>query len=180
MLTRRAVLIRLGLAGTGGALASVPPWALASRASAQDASPAAMASHPIVGTWIVDRIPDDPTEMPTTNIYTADGGLIDTAVGAAGVWEATGPRTLNFTLIVIIPEGGYVVVRGSQEVDEAGDSATVSYSDTVVAPDGTIVDQSTDNSARNYRLRVEPQDAVGNPLSNFPAWTPAPAVTPAS
>ena len=64
-----------------------------------------MAGHPLVGTWIVDRNPADPTEMPTTNVFTADGGLIDPSVGAAGVWTATGERTADFTLIAIFAEG---------------------------------------------------------------------------
>src|SRR5919112_3770608 len=75
------------------------------RVAAQDATPTAMAGHPLVGTWIVDRNPADPTEMPTTNVLTADGGLIDPSVGAAGVWTATGERTADFTLIAIFAEG---------------------------------------------------------------------------
>jgi len=53
-----------------------------------------MATHPLVGTWIVDRNPADPSEMPTTNVLTADGGLIDPSVGAAGVWVATDACTM--------------------------------------------------------------------------------------
>ena len=68
---------------------------------AQETTPDAMAGHPLVGTWIVDRNPADPSGMPTTNIITADGGLIDPSVGAAGVWAATGERTADFTLIAL-------------------------------------------------------------------------------
>ena len=101
-----------------------------------------MASHPLVGTWIVDRNPADPTEMPTTNVLTADGGLIDPTVGAAGVWVATGPDTANFTLTGTFAElGAYFVVRGSIAVDAGGDTATASYSSTIVAADGTVMDQ---------------------------------------
>jgi hypothetical protein len=92
---RRSVLL--------SAVSGVVTGALAVRGStsAQEATPDAMATHPLVGIWIVDRNPADPTEMPTTNVLTADGGLIDPSVGAAGVWVATGERTADFTLISI-------------------------------------------------------------------------------
>ncbi len=147
--------------------------------AAQEATPAAMAGHPLVGTWIVDRNPDDPTEIPTYNVLTADGGLIDPTQGGAGVWAATGPDTANFTLAGTIAElGAYFVVRGSIAVDAGGDTATNTASDTIVAADGTVLDQNAQLTVRYVRLRVEPQDAVGQPLAGFPAWTPPPPATP--
>jgi hypothetical protein len=175
-LSRRTALAGLGAAGLGLTLA-----AAAHPASAQEATPFPMAGHPLVGTWIVDRNPADPTETPTSNVITADGAIIDPTVGGAGVWEATGPDTANFTLTgTIEPLGGYFIVRGSLTVDAGGDTATASYSSTIVAADGTNMDQLTvaDASARSTRLRVEPQAAVGQPLAQFPAWTPAPPATP--
>jgi hypothetical protein len=149
--------------------------------SAQEASPIAMAGHPMVGTWIVDRVVDIPNDPPTTNVLTADGGLADSTAGADGVWEATGPNTANYTLIVIDARAGtYTMIRGSLEVDATGDTATASYSRTVVAAGGTVVDQQAEATAQYIRLRVEPQDAVGTPLANFPAWTAPPAATPIS
>jgi hypothetical protein len=174
--SRRTALTGLGATGLGMALA-----AATHHASAQDATPTPMAGHPLVGTWIVDRNPADPTEMPTTNVLTADGGLIDPSVGAVGVWAATGERTANFTLIAIFAESGgsYFIVRGSLAVDAAGDTATATVSQTHVAPDGTVLDQSAQGTGNYLRLRVEPQDAVGQPLAGFPAWTPA-TPTPAT
>ena len=149
-----------------------------------------MATHPLVGVWIVDRNPADPTEMPTTNVFTADGGLIDPSVGAAGVWVATGERTADFTLIAIFEEGMAVtgqptaggssnfVVRGSLEVDATGDTATATVSQTHVTPDGTVLDQLAEGTSTYLRLKVEPQDAVGQPLAGFPAWAPASVATP--
>src|SRR5919112_3655547 len=154
------------------------------RVAAQDATPTAMAGHPLVGTWIVDRNPADPAEMPTTNVITADGGVIDPSVGAAGVWAATGPDTADFTLIAIFEEGmavtgqqtqggsSYFVVRGSLAVDAGGDPATATVSQTHVAPDGTVLDQLAEGTSTYLRLKVEPQDAVGQPLAGFPAWAP--------
>jgi hypothetical protein len=173
-LSRRAALGRVAAVG-----AAIGLGGRLGRAAAQEATPTAMAGHPFVGTWIVDRSPDDPTEIPTYNVITADGGIIDATVGGVGVWEATGPDTVNFTLTGTIAElGAYFVVRGSIEVDAGGDSATASYSDTLVTADGTVLDQNAQLTATYVRLRVEPQDAVGQTLAGFPAWTPPPPATP--
>jgi hypothetical protein len=174
--SRRTALAGLGAGGLGLALA-----AAARQASAQDATPYPMAGHPLVGTWIVDRNPADPTEIPTYNVLTADGGLIDPTVGGAGRWEATGPDTANFGLTGTIAElGAYFVVRGTLAVDAGGETGTASYSSTIVAADGTVMDQLTvaQGTARYARFRIEPQDAVGQPLAGFPTWTPAPPATP--
>src|SRR4051794_7633791 len=166
---------RAALGGVGGAAAALGLGSV-SRVAAQEATPTAMAGHPFVGTWIVSD-PADPTEMPTTNIITADGGLIDPTVGAAGVWTATGERTADYTLIALVTEGGgsYYLVRGSLEVDAGGDTvSTAPVSVTHVAPDGTVLDQQSQGPgpASYLRLKVEPQSAVGQPLAGFPAWTP--------
>src|SRR5215212_5042872 len=159
---------------------------------AQEATPDVMTGHPLVGTWIVDRNPADPAEMPTTNVITADGGLIDPSVGAAGVWVATGERTADFTLIALFEQGmavtgqptaggsSYFVVRGSLDVDAGGDTATATVSQTHVAPDGSVLDQLVEGTSTYLRLKVEPQSAVGQPLAGFPAWTPQAAATPTS
>lgn len=130
--------------------------------------------------------------MPTTNVLTADGGLINPSVGAAGVWVATGPNTADFTLIAIFEQGmavtgqpveggsSYFVVRGSFEVDARGDTATATVSQTHVAPDGTVLDQLAEGTSTYLRLKVESQDAVGQPLAGFPAWEAASVATPTS
>jgi hypothetical protein len=181
---RRSVLLSVVPGVVTGALA------IGRTTEAQEATPDAMAGHPLVGTWIVDRNPADPTEMPTTNVLTADGGMIDPSVGAAGVWVATGERTADFTLIAIFEEGmavtgqqtqgggSYFVVRGSLAVDAGGDTATATVSQTHVAPDGTVLDQLAEGTSTYLRLKVEPQDAVGQPLAGFPAWAPPSATTP--
>ena len=172
--SRRTALAGLGAGGLGLALA-------ARGAAAQDATPASLAGHPLVGSWIVDRNPDDPTEIPTYNVITSDGTIFDPSVGGAGVWDATGPNSANFTLTGTIAElGGYFLVRASITVDEGGGSATATYSSTVAAADGTVMDDLTavGASANYIRIQLEPLDATG-PLAEFPAWTPPPA-TPTS
>ncbi len=175
-ISRRAALAGLGASGLGVALA-----ATTRPAAAQEATPFPMAGHPLVGAWVVDRNPADPTEIPTYNVITADGGVIDPTVGGAGVWEATGPDTANFTLTGTIAElGGYFLVRGSLVVDAGGGTATASYSSTILAADGTTMDELTlaQGTAHYVRIRIEPQDAVGQPLAGFPVWTPPPPATP--
>jgi hypothetical protein len=171
-LTRRAALggISAGAAAVG--------LGTTSRVAAQDAQ-SEMAGHPFVGTWVVYD-PADSAGMPTTNIITADGGLIDPTIGAAGVWTATGGRTADFTLIALLGEdgGSYFLVRGSITVDAGGDTASNTASATHVAPDGTVLDEMAESTSTYLRLRVEPQDAVGQPLAGFPAWTPQAAATP--
>ncbi len=73
--------------------------------------------------------------------------------------------------------GSYVVIRGTSEVDAAGETVTGSDSVTVVAADGTIL-VKTRGPNRAIRLHVEAEDAIGTPLAGFPAWTPAPPATP--
>jgi hypothetical protein len=164
-----AVVLLLGVVAT-----------LARGATAQEATPSAMTQHPIVGTWIVDRDPNDPTEIPTYNVITADGGIIDPTVGGAGVWEATGSNTANFTLTGTIAEiGGYFLVHGSFTVDAGGGTATASYSSTLFAADGTVVDPEGQGTAQYTRLTVAPEGTEG-PLAGFPVWTPASAATPAA
>jgi len=167
--SRRTAIAGLSAGGAGLALA-----AITRKTAAQDATPAAMAGHPLVGTWIVDRNPADPSDMPTTNVLTADGGLTDPSVGAAGVWNATGERTADFTLIAIFAElNSYFLVRGTLEADDTGDTATAMASQTHVSTDGTVLDQAPASKSTYIRLRVEPTDAVGQPFAKFPAWIPA-------
>jgi hypothetical protein len=181
--SRRTALAGLGAGGLGLALAST-----LQSASAQDSTPAAMTGHPAVGTWIVNRNPDDTTDAPTLNVITADGAIIDPTMGVGGVWNPTGPRTWDFTLVGITVEtlagggaGSYAVIRGSAEGDDVGDTISGIGSVTVVAADGTILfTREGPNTA--MRVHVEPQDAKGMPITGFPEWTPAPpeAATPTS
>ena len=143
-------------------------------AGAQDATPDAMADHPLVGTWIVDPEPDNPANTPSLVVYTADGIVLDPVAGFAGSWQATGPRTAVFTLSGIFEEtGSYLVIRGPVEVEEATDTIDGPYTVTIVGADGTVLatDQGTGHATR---LLAESGEA-GRPLAGFPTW---PAATP--
>ena len=175
-MSRRTALAGLGAGALGVSLAAVR------HASAQDATPSALAVHPIVGTWIIDRDITTATEAPSIVVVTADGGVIDPSQGVAGAWQATGERTVLWTLVGTLPEnGGTIIVRSTPEVDESGMNLTGTDSVTIVAPDGSVM-ASFPGSSAGVRLPIEPVEAGGTPLPGIPTWTPAPpsAATPSS
>ena len=171
--SRRAALAGVGAGGAGFALAA------AGRVAAQDATPAATAGHPVVGTWMGDLVPDDTTDPPTVIIFLADGAGIDPVRGTGGAWQPTGPRSAGWTLTGVADQesGTAIVVRATAEVDEAGGTYVGSSTITLVAPDGTVVG-SFPNVPHGFRLPIEPVEAGGTALAGFPTWTPAPPATP--
>jgi hypothetical protein len=170
IVSRRSALAGLGAGSLGLALA-----ATARQATAQEATPYPTAGHPMVGTWIVDRNPDAAADPPTVVVFTADGVWIDPLVGAAGAWQATGPRSAAWTLVGYDQgSGGYFVVRTAAEVDDAGTSYAGLNTVTIVAPDGTVL-AAMQGTPHGIRLQIEPVEAGGTPLAGFPTWTSAPA-----
>lgn len=175
-ISRRTALAGLGAGALGVSLAA------AHHVSAQDATPGAMAAHPIVGTWIIDRDVTTATEAPSIVVVTADGGVIDPSQGVAGAWKATGERTIAWTLVGTLPANeGTIVVRSTGEVDETGMSQTGTYTVTIVAPDGSVMTTISGDSI-GVRLPIEPVEAGGTPLPGIPTWSPVPATdaTPTS
>jgi hypothetical protein len=110
-------------------------------------------------------------------VFTADGSLVNTGAGAAGVWQATGPRPAAWTSVGLNDEG-YFVVRTTGEVDEEGLNYTASTSVTIVAPDGTVIATLPPLSPQGVWMQVEPVKNGGMPLANFPVWTPVVEGTP--
>jgi hypothetical protein len=175
--SRRAAVA--GLAGGGFALA-------ASRlgVSAQDASPAAMASHPIVGTWYFDFDPANPGTLFVYTIFHADGTRSDVhpfAGTGIGAWRATGDRTgmaINKYQNIATTPGdfvpGTVTVWSTFTVDEGGDSSTGEAVVELRAIDGTVVALFPFTAGEpSHRLTVEPAPPVETPMTP-PAATPAP------
>src|SRR6476659_2883214 len=120
-LTRRSAVASLGAGGLGLAAALG-----AQRVAAQEATPAAMAGHPIIGTWIITRDITNTTEVPVVVVFTGDGGFIDPHQGVAGVWEPTGPQSAAMTIVPFVDggAGGYAVVRAAWEIDAGGETMT--------------------------------------------------------
>lgn len=155
-------------------------------AAAQDATPTDTASHPIVGTWIVDTVVATDTDSPEIGIFMADGTMVGQGANrvAGGSWEPVDDRSVTLTLVTVSDQGGvgaYVVVRGTHVLDDSGNRWTCDdCSFTVVAADGTVLDSGT-APASATRLPVQGPDMVGTPLSEVPTWTPLqPEGTPAA
>jgi hypothetical protein len=153
--------------------------------AAQDATPAAMAGHPLVGTWVLDPSPDDPANAPAVAFFTSDGIFADPKYQFAGVWEPTGPTTGAYTFLAIIEEpdfNGYIAARGDIEVDASGDAWSLMGGATTIAADGTVVATDPPTPATATRLRVIGADGLGTAVPQVPTWTPAPpeAATPTS
>ncbi|MFN8679493.1 MAG: hypothetical protein U0Z70_24125 [Thermomicrobiales bacterium] len=153
--------------------------------AAQEATPGALAGHPLVGTWVVDTNVDTANDPPEMGIFSADGTVFGLGASrwVSGAWEAADDHTGTVTMAGVFDAngGGYVVVRGPHEVDASGDAWSCLCTFTVVAPDGAVL-ASGSATAHATRLPIETADAVGQPLPGFPAWTPeAPAgATPAA
>jgi hypothetical protein len=127
-------LNRRRLLGSAGALAAT--LGLAShveQASAQEATPTGMATHPIVGAWMVST-----PIGPALAVFAADGTNIQgvptaqagpqgvTFTGAQiGTWEPTGPRSIHFTGVQLHTDAagtftGTVTIDGHPRVSDDG------------------------------------------------------------
>lgn len=99
----------------------------------------------LVGSWIVDVIPDPPGPPPFRNIgaFTSDGLVLNTApeLGTAyGIWTKAGSRQFTVKFIHLVsmssPFGeGTVTVTSTVTVDKDGD--------TVTGPFTTVFDTTT-------------------------------------
>ena len=174
---RRSLVLLVALIATG---------AFGLSTSAQDATPTDTASHPIVGTWIVDTATATDTDSPEIGIFHGDGTMVGLGANrsAGGSWEVIDDRSVALTLVTVSDQGGvgaYVVVRGTHVLDDTGNVWTCDdCAFTVVAADGTVLDSGT-APASATRLPVQTPDMVGTPLSEVPPWTPIqPEGTPAS
>jgi hypothetical protein len=87
----------------------------------------------LVGSWIIDVIPDQPDFPPGRNIgtITSDRTLIitDPEFGTAhGIWKKTDPREFAIEFLALVPIGhpigeGTLTVISSVAVDKDGDTA---------------------------------------------------------
>jgi hypothetical protein len=88
----------------------------------------------LVGSWIVDVMPDQPGPPPVRNIgtITSDGTTVNTdpELGTGyGIWKKTGPREFAVKFLTLIPAGhpfgdGTTTVTATLTVDKDGDTAT--------------------------------------------------------
>ncbi len=165
---RRSVLLSAVSGALTGALA------VRRTTTAQEATPRAMANHPIVGAWLVMN-PSDPANIRPA-IFAADGTLTvgyvpsytDAERGvilqgtAIGVWEPTGERGVHLTYVQALadPNGAYLgtltrdaypeVSADGQSFLDDGTRVRVTFRDAT----NTIVDEASGARAEAATLQV--------------------------
>jgi hypothetical protein len=91
------------------------------------------AEHPLVGAWVLDPTPDDPTDAVDLFVVNPGGTVVSLSAEGPGVgsWEPTGDRSVDVTFrgLAFTPDGfaGLVTVRASGEVAEDGQTFTATY-----------------------------------------------------
>jgi hypothetical protein len=164
-----AVLATLALA-----LAAISPIVVAQEDAAE---------HPLVGAWVVDATPDDPSDAVDLVVFDAGGTLVSlSAQGpAAGAWEPTGERTVDVTFhgLSFAPDGGFgglFTIRASGEVAEDGQTFTATYTveppaamaQMMGAPEG----QLGPGEVTAQRIGVEPMGETVGPIPDFSQLQP--------
>ena len=152
--SRRTAFTALGAAGVG--------LALAAPAISQEATPAAMSTHPVVGAWILAAV----RATPNTGyaIFHADGTYTevnpDTGTGV-GVWRPTGERSgelinkwpnISTDAETYVP--GTSTLRVTFDVDEQGMTYSGTYHIDLTAPDGGLM-ASSEGKFEATRLTIE-------------------------
>ena len=157
------------------ALAALPTSLVSIRA--QDATPpAALAGHPLVGSWLI-AVADDLSRPQTLNTFWADGNALFTLADGTtfqGTWVATGPRTAALTVYAIArPPGeepvGFIRVSSFNEVTEAGDTFRGEAVIETIDYDGTVL-ESFSVSVVGTRVTVRP---MATPATGEMSATPA-------
>lgn len=146
---------------------------------AQDGTPATMAGHPIVGTWLGHDV-EDPTAPPFQVSFLADGVVIQVDPSASdhvGVWRPTGPRAFALTIQQASAQG-IATIRGVGTVAADGRSFTVAYTIALAPAGGTSTGQYGPGHITGTRLAVEPPGTPVGPLSALNAQLAKP--TPGS
>ena len=145
--------------------------------TAQDATPAPTAEHPVVGAWWTDNDAPGPGVQTASAIFHADGTYleVDPNIGVGvGVWQATGERTADLIAVYqdIDPDPalaapGTVTVRKAVEVDASGNTFTGALTVEVRLPDGSVV-FSASYAGRGTRLEVASMVPFGTPIAGTP------------
>lgn len=162
----------LALAMIAGGVATLVVGDLQASAVAQDATADAMATHPIVGTWLLNVDIFDENVPPLLVIYHADGTYTDAGAGRGsgiGVWEPIDENTVaaNVLFHTQDEEGnfGLTRIRTETTVDESGDAYTSEYTRELIAADGTSTGELGPGSAMAERITVEPRGEPVGPMA---------------
>ena len=155
------------------------------------------AMHPLVGAWILDPTPDDPSDAVNLVTFNAEGTLVSAGFEgtAMGSWEPTGERTADVTFrgLTVDPQAGFiglVTIRASGEVAADGQTFTATYT---VEPPAAMMEmlgvpegQLGPGEVTAQRIDVERMGETVGPIPDFsqqqpPAgeMPPAPEASPA-
>jgi len=165
---RRSVLVS-GLTGT---LASA--FTVGRSTAAQEATPDALATHPLVGTWFEEFDPEHPGALLDISAFHADGTVTEShpfAGTGIGIWRPTGERTgeqvVKFQNISDTP-GTFVpgtsTFMGTFTIDEGGETLAFEGIVDLRALDGTSVRRFPISGSGVRRMTME---------SAVPPTTPA-------
>ena len=148
------------------------------------------ATHPLVGAWVLDGTPDDPSDAVDLVVFDAGGTLVSmSAQGpAAGSWEPTGERTADVTFhgLAFAPDGGFgglLTIRASGEVAEDSQTFTATYTlelpaamaQMMGAPEG----QLGPGEVTAQRIAIEPMGETVGPIPDFSEMMPGAGASPA-
>lgn len=183
---RRSILLSAVSGALTGALA------ISHSTTAQEATPSAMANHPIVGAWLV-MDPSDPLNTRPA-LFAADGTLTVGYVPASyrepersvllqgtaiGVWEPSGERSVHLTYVQALSDlnGAYLGTLTRDAYPEVSDDGQSFRDDgtqvriTVRDAANTIVNDASGGGAEAARRQVHARRMqVGNP--GFPEAPP--------
>ncbi len=128
-----------------------------------------LADHPVVGSWLLDTNVDDPDNGISLVVFTADGVYIeadeDGALGI-GVWESTGENAGQMTFRFVEPDG-MVVIRGTFDIAQGGETLTAEYTFEITGPDGDSTGQFGPGLAEGTRAEVEEMGAPEGGLEDI-------------
>ena len=142
-------------------------------AIAPEATPLALTTHPIVGTWMWDNNPDNPGADISYAIFHADGSYVETSAfngTALGAWQATGERSVLLIETFLDIDESPAVAPGTATflialtVDERGTTFMGLGAVQVRSPAGEVTFEANRLSFRGKRVTVAP-------LPEFGAWT---------
>jgi hypothetical protein len=154
--------------------------AIGPAALAQDASPGAMAEHPLVGAWLLDTSGEETGNPSSDIIFHADGTYVESDVDGVGIgsWEPTGDQTgaATFLFHQAGEDGAIstVKIRATVEVAADGLSFTATYTLEFVGADGTSSGELGPGTATGTRITVEPEGTPVGPLGPPPGASPGP------
>ena len=146
---------------------------------AQDATPAALAGHPLIGAWLLDTDSNDPANAPSLVIFHDDGTYVQAdADGSNGIgtWEATGATSAALTALYLGRDesggfGGTVKVRATIELDASGETFTAQYTLDFLDLAGASSGEIGPGTATAERIAVEP---MGTPAAELPRMNATP------